>query len=77
MDTQSALSFMPVRLRAWYAAMNSHSFSLGAKLSRADAYLARTMLAYVHCQVPARTFRAMWHILPASPFPHQACDPRR
>ncbi len=77
MDTQNAISFVPVRLRGWYAAMNSHSFSLRAQLRRADVYLAQTMRYIVYCQVPARTFRAMWHILPASSFPHQACDPRR
>jgi hypothetical protein len=40
MDTQNAISFVPVRLRAWYAAMNSHPFSLRAQLRRADVYLA-------------------------------------
>jgi hypothetical protein len=46
MDTKNALSFMPVRLNAWDAAMNSHSFALRSQLSRADVYLAHMMRGY-------------------------------
>ena len=60
MDTQSALSFMPVRLRVWYAAMNSHSLALRAKLSRADVYLAHMMRGY--CTLPGTCSHFSCHV---------------